>query len=75
MTLAQLSPGQRRRVRRLALSDPLRRRLLELGLTPGAVVTGQRGVGRTGAVIFSLRGCRFCLRRPDARQIVLEDAP
>lgn len=74
MTLASLRPGQRGRVGAMTLSAPLRRRLLALGLCPGAVVTAQRGIGG-GAVIFLLRGCRLCLRRKDARHIFLEEAP
>jgi ferrous iron transport protein A len=73
MTLDQLRPGQQARVARVNGQGAFRRRLLELGLLPGALVerTGQAPLG--DPLTFRVRGAVLGLRREDARAVELEE--
>lgn len=71
MQLDELVPGEAAWVVSVAGEGPFRRRLLELGLLPGAEIR------RTGAspfgdpLSFLLRGAVLCLRRADAHAVVV----
>ncbi|PPJ48688.1 ferrous iron transport protein A [Rhizobium sp. KAs_5_22] len=53
-------------------NDPGRRRLLSMGLTPGAVVTVTRRAPLGDPVELALRGTALCLRREEARIVTVE---
>lgn len=53
-------------------NDPCRRRLLSMGLTPGAVVAVTRRAPLGDPVEVNLRGTALCLRREEARIITVE---
>ncbi len=53
-------------------NDPCRRRLLSMGLTPGAVVTVTRRAPLGDPVELTLRGTALCLRREEARIVTVE---
>ena len=46
--------------------NPLRRRLLDMGLTPGVTVTMLRTAPLGDPLLLSLRGYKLALRRSDA---------
>ncbi len=71
MRLDELKPGQEGSVVDVLGEGGFRRRLLELGLMPGT------SIWRTGAspfgdpLSFQVRGAVLCLRRDDARAVVV----
>ena len=72
MTLARLAIGEMGFVEDLALAEPvLRRRLLDLGLTPGARVTPEMGNAGSSARAYRVRGALIALRFEQADQIRL----
>lgn len=70
-TLADLRPGMQARVAGLEGVGALRRRLLELGLTPGATVTLLRAAPLGDPLQVRLRGYALALRRADAARVRL----
>lgn len=72
-SLSALSPGQRARVERLRMEGPMRRRLLDLGLTGGTEVycLGRSPGGDPTA--YLIRGAVVALRRGDCENIAVRD--
>ncbi len=72
MTLDELRPGERARVRALRVDGPLRRRLRDLGLVEGAELCclGRSPLGDPAA--YAVRGAVIALRRADSRRIEVE---
>ncbi len=75
--LAELAVGHRARVTQVHGEGDVSRRLLEMGLTPGADVTlvGQAPLG--DPLEFELRGYHLSLRRSEAERVEVQpfDAP
>lgn len=67
-TLADLAPGRSARVVRLsaACQGPQRRRLLDLGVVPGTVVTAEFASPGGDPVAYRIRGALIALRRAQA---------
>lgn len=73
MTLAELAPGETGRISLLSAQEPLGRRLTDLGLIPGTVVSclGESPLGDPRA--YRIRGAVIALRRKDQACIHLLD--
>lgn len=71
-SLAELVVGQQARVARVAGDDEVSLRLLEMGVTPGAIVAlvGKAPLG--DPLEFELRGYRLSLRRAEAARVEIE---
>lgn len=70
--LSKLRPGESARVAELKEEGARKRRLLDLGLTPGTLVTVERAAPFGDPVVIRLRGYALSLRREEARRIWLE---
>lgn len=72
-TLNDISPGQHGVVTALLSSGDMRRRLLDIGLTPGTRVDclGKSPLGDPAA--FLIRGAVIALRQKDCRKILVDD--
>ena len=70
--LCELCVGQCGRVEKLVFEGSMRRRLLDVGIAPGTVVTcvGKSPFGDPSA--YLVRGCEIAIRRTDARKVILE---
>jgi ferrous iron transport protein A len=64
--LSDLRPGDRATIGRLDGDGPIRRRLLELGLTPGTPVTLVRLAPLRDPIEIRVRGYQLCVRRAEA---------
>ena len=64
--LSALRPGDQATIGRLNGSGPIRRRLLELGLTPGTPVTLVRLAPLLDPMEIRVRGYQLCVRRSEA---------
>jgi ferrous iron transport protein A len=73
--LSALRPGDRATIGRLNGSGPVRRRLLELGLTPGTPVTLVRLAPLLDPMEIRVRGYQLCVRRSEADAVLVQLAP
>ncbi len=73
MTLDKLPIGQTRRISAVGGQGALRRRLLDMGLTPGTVVTVQKAAPMGDPIELHLRGYELTLRLDDAKEITLRE--
>ena len=72
MTLDCVKPGQGGIITVVGGDGALRRRLLEMGLTPGAAVTLRKRAPLGDPLELSLRGYELSLRTADAQYIEVE---
>jgi ferrous iron transport protein A len=75
--LSELRPGDVATIGRLDGNGPVRRRLLELGLTPGTSVTLVRLAPLRDPMEIRVRGYQLCVRRSEADAVWVrpESAP
>src|SRR5207244_9461895 len=73
--LSALRPGDRATIGRLDGGGPIRRRLLELGLTPGTSVTLVRFAPLCDPIEVRVRGYQLCVRRSEADAVWVRPAP
>ena len=73
MTLRDLQIGKCGRVLTVGGEKVLRRRLLEMGITPGTAVTVRKAAPMGDPVELFLRGYLLTLRLEDAEKIVIEE--
>lgn len=71
MTLAELSVGVSARIKTVGGEGALRRRLLDMGLTPGTTVMVRKIAPMGDPIELYLRGYELTLRLDDAREITL----
>jgi len=76
-TLAEVSPGTAARVVRIAAAcqGASRRRLLDLGVVPGTVITAEYASPGGDPVAYRIRGALIALRRTQAELIQVEPVP
>lgn len=74
MTLDKIDIGEFRRIKTIGGSGALRRRLLDMGLTPKTAIKVVKIAPMGDPIVLSLRGYELTLRKEDAKQVQLEDA-
>lgn len=72
MRLDQLVIGQSARIASINGRGGLRRKLLDLGLTPGTVVLIRKIAPFGDPIVVSLRGFELSLRRSEAAHVEVE---
>ena len=70
-TADRLAPGESGYIEKLLVSGARRSRLLDLGLTPGALLTTGVSSPFADPVTVTVRGCTVGLRRSQAKSIRL----
>jgi len=70
-TAADLAVGETGRVARIAESDDVSRRLLEMGVTPGVEIRRLGAAPLGDPLEFELRGYRLSLRRKEAEHVLI----
>lgn len=73
MTLDQVKPGQGGKIAAVGGQGALRRRLLDMGLTPGTQVSVRKVAPMGDPIEMSLRGYVLTLRREDAAKIEMAE--
>ena len=71
-TLDELSPGQRATVKKVAGNGPVRRRILEMGVTNGASIEMVKRSPLGDPIEYKVRGFNLALRVEEARLIEVE---
>lgn len=74
MTLDQLQPGQSGVVQTVGSAGALRRRLLDMGLTPGTRIEVRKVAPMGDPIELFLRGYVLTIRREDAAKLTLRPA-
>lgn len=70
-TLKDLLPGQKAQVSHIAGPGPIRRRIVDVGVVPGAEVEMERYAPLGDPVEIKLKGYHLSLRKEEADSIVL----
>ncbi|MCL1829553.1 MAG: ferrous iron transport protein A [Oscillospiraceae bacterium] len=73
MTLKDIKPGGSGRVTAVDGEKALRRRLLDMGITPRTLITVKKTAPMGDPIELMLRGYVLTLRLDDAEKITMED--
>ncbi len=73
MTLDKLSPGYSGKIRSVGGEGALRRRLLDMGLTPKTRVEVRKVAPMGDPIELYLRGYNLSIRKDDAAKIEIEE--
>ena len=73
VTLAELEPGTSATIRTFSNSSPLTRRIMTMGINPGAVVTVLRRAPLGDPLEIEVSGCLLTLRHEEALNILVQD--
>lgn len=71
ISLKELKRGERAIVKGIGGSGPIRRRLVDMGITPGAEVTMRKVAPLGDPVEINIRGYELSLRKAEADQITV----
>lgn len=71
-TLAELTTGDRARIKKIRARGTLRKRLIEMGLVPGAAVEVERVAPMGDPVEVKVRGYHISLRKEEAEHVEVE---
>lgn len=71
-TLDQLKPNEKGSVIRINGEGMLRRRLFDMGITPGASIIMKKVAPLGDPIEIHLRGYELSLRKSEASQIIIE---
>ena len=69
ITINDMQIGQRGVVTGLGCSGALRRRIIDMGVTPGAAVTFRRAAPMGDPLELNVRGYELSIRRSEAKEI------
>ncbi|WP_122638423.1 MULTISPECIES: FeoA family protein [unclassified Romboutsia] len=72
MTLKDLNPGQSGIVKSIGEKGPIRRRLMDMGVTPGVKVEVIKVAPLGDPIEINIRGYELSLRKDEAQNIVLK---
>lgn len=70
--LSELKPGQSAVVESLGEKGPVRRRLMDMGVTPGAKIEVVKVAPLGDPIEVNIRGYELSLRKNEAEQIVVK---
>ncbi|HAJ27425.1 MAG TPA: iron transporter FeoA [Syntrophus sp. (in: bacteria)] len=72
MNLADLNPGQTGRVLKVSAVGPLKRRLMDMGIVPGAPAGMLKAAPLGDPIEITIKNYRLSLRRGEAEKIEVE---
>ena len=73
MTLKELKPGEKGIVQSIGEKGPIRRRIMDMGVTPGAEVKIVKVAPLGDPIEINIRGYELSLRKEEAAQIIMEN--
>ncbi len=65
----QLKPGEKGTVLRLGSSGALRRRIIDMGITPGATIIMRKTAPLGDPIEINVRGYELSIRKSEAQEI------
>lgn len=72
MTLKDLKPGQSGIIMSIGEKGPIRRRLMDMGVTPGVTIEVVKVAPLGDPIEVNIRGYELSLRKDEAKNIVLK---
>ncbi len=72
MTLRELKPGQQGKVTSVGTSGSMKRRIMDMGVTPGVEIRVIKVAPLGDPIEVNVRGYELSLRKDEAAQIVVE---
>ncbi len=72
MTLKDLKPGQEGVVTSIGEKGPVRKRIMDMGVTPGAMIKVIKIAPLGDPIEVNIRGYELSLRKSEASQIIVE---
>ncbi len=72
MTLKDLKPGQQGIVTSIGEKGPVRKRIMDMGVTPGAAIKVIKVAPLGDPIEVNIRGYELSLRKSEASQIIVE---
>ena len=72
-TLDKFIKGESGRVKKLTATGAIRRRLLDMGITPGAEITMRKTAPPGDPMEITLRGYELTLRKAEAAFVITEE--
>lgn len=72
MTLKEMKPGDSGKVVSVGEKGPMRRRIMDMGVTPGAEVKVVKVAPLGDPIEVTIRGYELSLRKEEAGQIMVE---
>ena len=72
MTLRDLKPGEEGVVASLGTKGPIKRRIMDMGVTPGVSIKVIKVAPLGDPIEVNIRGYELSLRKEEANQIILE---
>lgn len=73
--LARLAPGERAKITAIGAIGPMRRRLMDMGLLPGAEVVVEKVAPLGDPIEIRIRSYSLSLRKKEAEGIAVEVRP
>jgi len=70
--LKDLEPGQKARIIKISGNSSIKRRIMDMGLVPGAEIEMERYAPLGDPVEIKLKGYHLSLRKEEAENIVIE---
>lgn len=71
-TLKDLSPGESAKVIRIVAEGALKRRIMDMGLTRGTMVTFRKVAPLGDPIEITVRGYELSIRKDEAQHVVVE---
>lgn len=75
LRLSAVLPGHRARIIKIVGASPFKKRLLEMGLIRGAIVTKVKLAPLADPAEYVIKGCHLSLRHQEANDIMVELMP
>lgn len=72
MTLNELKPGEHGTVLSIGEKGPVRRRFMDMGVTPGAIIKVIKVAPLGDPIEINIRGYELSLRKSEAKQIEIK---
>jgi Fe2+ transport system protein FeoA len=70
--LKDLEPGQKAKIAKISGTSSIKRRIMDMGLVPGAEIEMERYAPLGDPVEIKLKGYHLSLRKEEAENIVIE---
>ena len=72
-TVDELRIGEQGTVQSIGCSGALRRRIIDMGITPGAVIIKRKTTPFGDPIEINVRGYELSIRRNEAKEIIVDD--
>lgn len=72
MNLSELKPGEKGKVQKIEITGPVKRRIMDMGITKGVEVLVRKVAPLGDPIELTIRGYELSIRKDDAKYIVVE---